>query len=257
MDELRIAVAPFGDEETIVGNIRYSLSLGLPELQIAPCAHDGTFCIVGSSPSLPTQVDAIRAEQDRGRAICAINGGHDFLMAHGITPDLFITVDPRPMPHNFKHLNKTTVYLISSRCSPETFDTLKEQDLMIWHSWSDNFEQEEIKEKMAIGGGTTSGMRAINVAYVLGYRSVHLYGMDSCLNDKREKRWDSDSLFLETQTTDVICGDKSFICNMAMAQQAQDFQGVYDVMGDIHIEVFGGGLLAAILEEREKQGMKV
>ena len=258
MYELNLNVIPYGDEAEIIANIEYGLSLDLPELTVAPCNHDGTFVIVGSAPSLPTQVDAIRAEQELGRPVCAINGGHDFLWDHGIVPDLFLTTDPRPMLHNFKRANDTTIYMIASRCHPSTFDLLmKECQVLRWHSWAENAEQIAIGKRMAVGGGTTSGLRAINVAYILGYRSVHLYGMDSCLDSDKAKRWDSGPLSDETATTDVIVAGQSFICNMAMAQQANDFQSVYDIMPNLHIEVFGGGLLAAILDERKKQGMTV
>lgn len=258
LHELNIEVSPYGEEEEILGNIRHALSLGLPELAIAPCRHDGTFVIVGSSPSVVNQVERIRSDQAAGRSICSINGGHDFLVSNGITPDLFLTTDPRPMPQNFRYLNDTTVYLIASRCSPETFETLKGRDVMLWHCWSDNFEQDELNKHslMAIGGGTTSGLRAINVAYVLGYRKIKLYGMDSCLGEKMEKRWDADPVE-NVATTEVVCGDRTFICNWAMAQQANEFQQVYDIMGDITIESFGDGLISAILEERRKQGLHV
>jgi hypothetical protein len=34
---------------------------------------------------------------------------------------------------------------------------------------------------MLIGGGTTSGLRAISLFYVLGWRHFALFGFDSCL----------------------------------------------------------------------------
>ena len=44
---------------------------------------------------------------------------------------------------------------------------------------------------------------------------------------------------------------------MAMAAQAQDFQNIWSVMPDIHIESVGPGLLTAIIEERINQGLPV
>lgn len=255
MQKLEIGVQPYGTEEEVLGNIKHSLGLSLPELAIAPSRHDGNFVIVGSSPSVVNHLDMIRGHQAAGHSICAINGGHDFLMENEVVPNLFLTTDPRPMPQNFKHLNDTTVYLIASRCAPETFAALKGRQILLWHCWADNFEAEGVRGKMAIGGGTTSGLRAINVAYVLGYRNIHLYGMDSCLGENKEKRWDAGPMTDEVKTIDVILGDRTFICNMAMAQQANDFQYVYDVMPDIHISAYGNGLIQAIIEERDKLGL--
>lgn len=254
MHKLEIGVQPYGTEEEIIGNIKKSLSLNLPELAIAPCKHDATFVIVGSSPSVVDHLEMIRSDKAAGRSICAINGGHDFLVENGIIPNLFLTTDPRPMPQNFKHINDETVYLIASRCSEETFDTLKGRHILLWHAWSPNFEEEYLRGRMCVGGGTTSGLRAVNVAYLLGYRKFKLYGMDSCLGDKKQKRWDSGPMFDEIKTVDVHVGGREFLCNMAMAKQAEEFQMIYDIMPDVTIEAYGDGLIAAIIAERKKLG---
>lgn len=255
MKPLEIDVSHYGTNEEISHNISYSLSLGLTEFGPSPCKHDGTFVIVGSGPSLLNQVESITQERLKGRPICAINGAHDFLVDNGLTPDLFLTTDPRAMPQNFKRKNDKTVYLIASRCHPDTFKELKGKHIVIWHAWMDNEEADFIisRNKIGIGGGTTSGLRAVNVAYVLGYRNVHMYGLDSCLDDKGAKRFCDGPMTDEVKKIDVIVGGKRFLCNMAMAQQASDFQSIYDVMPDVHIEIFGGGLLSAIQEERKKK----
>jgi hypothetical protein len=108
--------------------------------------------------------------------------------------------------------------------------------------------------KFGIGGGTTSGLRAINVGYVLGYRKFRLYGLDSCLaDDKSTKRFTGEKA---GAIIDVIVGGRTFWCNHAMAQQAQDFQQLYKVMPDMTVESFGDGLITAILAERRKQGLR-
>jgi hypothetical protein len=44
---------------------------------------------------------------------------------------------------------------------------------------------------------------------------------------------------------------RKFICNAAMAQQANEFQMIFTVMPDITVEAKGPGLIAAILAERK------
>jgi len=258
MRELDVNVSAFGTSESLKDNIRYALTLGLKELGLSPCKHDGTFVIVGSSPSLKDFTSHISKDQLAGKPICAINGAHDFLIQNRIIPELFLTTDPRPMPQNFKYRNPKTIYMIASRCHKETFESLRGLNVLLWHAWMDRPETDELLDgkRMAIGGGTTSGLRAINVAYVMGFRKFKLYGMDSCLDENKAKRVDGKPMNDETKTIDVIVGGKSFLCNMAMAQQAQDFQGVYAVMPDITIECFGDGLLSAIIKERKEKGLK-
>ena len=254
MQPLSIDVAQYGTAEGISENIRHALCLGLQELQFAPAKHDGTFVICGSGPSIESQLDNIRADKESGKTICAVKGAYDYLRSKGITPDLFLSVEPRYRP--VKNPSKQSSFLVASRCHPDLFKDLKGHCVYLWHSWSIDDESSLIKDKTCIGGGTTSGLRAVNVGFTLGYRKFKMYGMDSCLGERGEKRIDEPTLSKFVEKTDVIVGERKFICNMAMAAQAQDFQHIYTVMPDVTIEVCGGGLLAAIIDERKKQGLR-
>jgi uncharacterized Rossmann fold enzyme len=255
MQPLAINVKQYVSEGGNESQIRHALALNLPELKPALCRHDGTFVIAASGPSLVEFIEEIREEQAKGRPICAINGAYDYLVSQGITPDLFLTVDPRPMPQNVTKPQQETIFLLASRVNQELYQRLNGFRVMVWHSWSTENECNEFKGRFAIGGGTTSGLRAINVGYVLGYRNFSLYGMDSCLAaDGKTKRFSGEE---SGKIVDVIIGGETFLCNGAMAQQAQEFQTLYNVMPDLHIKAYGNGLLARILLERERLGKRV
>lgn len=255
MNPLAISIKQYVSEGGNELQIRENLKRKLPEVKPACCSHDGNFVIVASGPYLTEHLEEIRAEQELGRPICAINGAYDYLVDNGIIPNLFLTVDPRPMPQNVTKPQEETVFLLASRVNPELFDRLKGYKVLVWHSWSMEKECEEFKGQFAIGGGTTSGLRAINVGYVMGFRNFIMYGMDSCLaDDRKTKRFTGEEA---GQVVDVIVGDKTFYCNCAMAQQANEFQELYKVMPDVHLEAKGRGLIAAILDERKKQGKRV
>lgn len=254
---LKIDVAQFGVASQHAAAIESASTRGLPELAPAFVSHDGTMVLVGSGPSLPTFIDEIKAERAKGRPILAINGAHDFLCEHDLTPDLFLTTDPRDLRHNLERKNHHTVYLLASRCAPEVFDHLKDCAVMLWHSNSHHEEVETVKKyaKLAIGGGSTSGLRAIAVAWFMGFRNFILFGYDSCLDAEGKKRFYGGQVGL---TTPVIVGGKKFVCNMAMAAQANEFQkATYGWLPDLHIESRGPGLISAILEERKKAGYRV
>jgi len=106
--------------------------------------------------------------------------------------------------------------------------------------------------KLAVGGGTTSGLRAINIGYLLGFRKFTLYGYDSCNDEKGMKRFTGE---MAVNPIEVVVGGengKKFSCSTAMAQQANEFQQIYGVMPDISITAVGPGLIAAIIDERKK-----
>ena len=254
MIPLAINVSQYGTSPDNIRQIEENLARGLPEITPALLQHDGTMVLVASGPSMPQFLEEIKSHKLLGRPVCAINNAHDFLVENGITPDVALTVDPRPMPQSFRLATEKTVYLMASRVNPDVLDRLKGRKVILWHSWSDQESGGHWEGKFLFGGGSTSGLRALNVFYYgMGFRKFILYGYDSCLADDGEtKRFNGDKT---GKTIDVICGGKKFVCNYAMAQQANDLPHVYDMMPDIQLDVRGGGLIAAEIEELKKRGL--
>jgi hypothetical protein len=251
MHPVEITVQAAGTPDELVGNIRSALSRGLPELQTVPFTHDGTFVCVASGWSMPDYVDEIRVHKACGRPIVAVKAAHDFLTGQGIIPDLWVNLDPRDRRDGIQKPNDYTMYLVASRCPPVIFDHLAGRNVVLWHSWSQGPEHDSLPPgKIAIGGGTTSGLRAINIGYTLGFRKFVLYGYDSCNRADGVKRFTG---AMTGPTIDIHVGHtgKKFICNMAMAQQATEFQKLFAVMADLDLDIKGPGLLAAIMEARK------
>jgi uncharacterized Rossmann fold enzyme len=253
---LRLLVSTYGTDESNGANIVSARARGLPELQPALCAHNGHFVIAGSGPSLPDFVEELRAEQAAGHPICAVNGAYDFLVNNDIIPNFFLTVDPRPMPQNVTKPQPETIYLLASRVNPELFDRLQGFNVMLWHSYGNVDEHPFYKDSRAIyGGASTSGLRAVTIAYIMGFRNITLYGMDSCLAaDRLTKRFTGE---YAGQVIDVIVGDRTFYCNGAMAQQAKEVQEYPQFLEGLHLDFKGDGLLAAIWAERKRLGLAV
>lgn len=265
---LQLKVNTYGSAEEIHGHIRYALSLGLPSLTPALCSHDGTFLIAGSGPSLPDFADEMRAEVENGRPICAVNGAHEFLLGKGIEPTFFLSLDPRPgICAHLTEIGEDTIYLMASRCHPRVFDALLEKGakVILWHAMPDSMEATAFpKGTMLVGGCSTSGLRALNVAYYMGFRRFVMYGVDSCLGkDGITKRYNGDKAgqvteFRVGQMKDGkqnISNPRVFKANLAMANQAAEFNKVYSMMPGITVEARGDGLLAAVIEQRRSMGL--
>lgn len=256
MKPLALDVALFNMPGGLEEHIESALARGLEEFKPAICPNDGTFIIVGSGPSLAEFENEVRQEQLNGRPVCAINGAHDWLLGNGIEPNLFVSIDPRDIRHNVQKPSEGTVYLLASRCAPVVFDHLKDRPLMVWHAASreeENAVFRKHKIKALVGGLSTSGLRAVNIGYFLGFRKFVMYGMDSCnAADGMTKRVDGSQ---SGQTIEVQVGGpdgRKFICNVAMAKQAQDYNYLFSMMPDITVDIMGDGLLAAMEAERRK-----
>lgn len=265
-------VGSIGEDLPTVDYVKSSLARGLSEFQPATVFNDGHLVIVGSGPSVVSHLDEIKQERANGRPICAVKGTHDWLIENGLEPDMFVSLEPRQRP--FKHTSARTTYFVASRCPPELFDQLKDREVIIWHAaaskpvdvapapdktelqWDELHLTEECEPwrgRFGVGGGTTSGLRAITLGFLLGFRKFILYGMDSCLaKDKFTKRFTGENIGVG-KLVDIIVGGRQFWCNGSMAQQALEFQEMYK-LPNISIEAKGDGLLAAIIAERKKRG---
>src|SRR6185295_8105084 len=203
LQPLALDVEQFGVAHQPMAVIRTNMGRGLQEFAPSLVAHDGVMVIAGSGPSLPAFIEEIRTEQTKGRPVLAVNGAHDLLCEHDITPDLFLTVDPRDIRHNLRQKNDRTIYLLASRVATEVFEHLQGCRIVLWHSQGHPQEMPAFDGTTVgrIGGGSTSGLRAISVSYLMGFRSMVLYGMDSCNDADGKKRFDSGTNFFTMPVT--------------------------------------------------------
>lgn len=240
-------VEAFGSPEEIRSNIVTNLARGLPEVVPGPLPHDGSFVLCGSGPSLLDHVDEIKAEKALGRPVVAIKGAHDVLVAHGVIPDVYLSVEVRDRP--IRTPQKECLYLLASRCPPGLFESLKDYSVQVFHTWDGKEPIPELKGKPLLTGGSTSGLRAVTVGYAWGFRRFVMYGYDSCLaQDGKTKRITGESVE-EHKTLYVHVGNRAFKTNGAMALQAQDFRDMIRYLPDCQFEVKGDGLIAAIYAE--------
>jgi hypothetical protein len=147
--------------------------------------------------------------------------------------------------------------MIASQCHPAMFDNLNGCQVTLWHPYVKK-GQDRPKNSMLIGGGTTSGLRAISLFYVLGYRQFELFGFDSC-NDGKLLRVNGEGLKDGDKLIQVKIDPQGeiFHCNTAMALQAEHFQTYYDYLPDAVFNGHGHGLIQAIIKKRKQNMMEL
>ncbi len=235
-----------------------ALARNLPEISERLPEISVPVAIVGSGPSVRGQIETIRQVRQDGAPIVAVRDAHDWLIGEGIVPDFAITVDPLPESwHCFEKKNPLVHYLIASQCDPAVFDHLADMQVTIWHPYMKR-GQTEPPNKMLIGGGGTSGLRALSLMYVMGFRNFALFGMDSCL-DGETLRVNGTGPKPQDPIIDVQLepNGEIFKCNLSMAQQASFFQQYYNMLPGAVFKAYGHGLISAIIEKRIQQACEL
>lgn len=253
------AVSPLEDivaDEVTQGYITSASARKLRSFWPGIIQHDGHMVIVGSGPSVADHVEEIRADQALGRPVMAIKGAHDWLIDRGITPDLWVSMDSQESI--LKHLQKKsrqTCYMVASKVPPAVFDWLDDQQVVLWHAWMGQGEEKFFPPGACmVGGGSTSGLRGITLAWLMGFRRVVLYGFDSCLKDGA-KRVDGSKPIDWQISIQAGPNGKERVCDSSMASQANEFQSMtFGVMDGLKVKVVGDGLIADIMAERKRLG---
>ena len=229
--------------------------------------------LVGGGPSLKGK--DIQNELKRFYAAnvsVACGSSHDWMVENGILPNYCVVCDPDPISANYlKHHSNYTKYLIASSCDESVFELLKDEDVYIWHNWSDETGYLEKLEALdpnytfAIAGGCTVGLRSLTIALMMGYSKVHFFGFDSCLG-KDDARYSyllsSDAeLMGNIHTIRVGVGapsDKVFRCEGYHLAQAAHFKQFYRDYSDYFTPVIHGeGLMKEVLELAHMEAQRI
>ena len=181
MKELIPVVCNTPDAE-LFANIQSCVDRGVPILPIYE-EHHRVAVLVGGGPSLEETLEDVRQLQKDGAEIWALNGAALYLQAYGIKADYLIIMDARE--HNVKFiegLDRTVKLYLASQCHPSLFDRAQEKrfDIIAWHpAMGGQSGVTEDRPTAVIDGGTSVGIRAFHLMWILGHRSVHLFGYDS------------------------------------------------------------------------------
>jgi len=245
------------EDEKLKANIAHASALSLPWLEYKE-AHDGHAVIVGGAPSVYGLLDELKWRQEKGQVIFALNNSASFLRAHGIYPDYQVIIDARPENAEFIKEAPMREFLLCSSCHPSVFDKAREYCVptTLWHCYSPVLDEAlinpENKPECLIAAGTTVGLNAMALSFALGFRKIHVYGMDSSLSEGSHHAYPQ-SLNDSDRILEVMCEGRIFQAAAWMVAQANQFQFLARelVDGGAEITVHGDGLLPAIAKKME------
>lgn len=220
-----------------------NLERGLGEIMPGAVRNDPLY-IVCSGPSLSeTWTELI----DRPGEIWGLNAAYDWLCQKGIRPDYGVCIACEdPILRFFQEVGKGDKFLFASQTHPKLVDRVLERGghVKFWHTaHPPEWEIPTPKGQQIFGGGTV-GSRSFDLAWVLGYRNVHVLGMDACLSpDGRvaveTPMFDDSKHLLRT----FYIGGRAFVAFPSHAHQVEDIGAILRPLEGMQVTFYGDGLM--------------
>jgi uncharacterized Rossmann fold enzyme len=204
--------------------------------------HSGVAVIVGGGPSLKDHLFRVRGRQMAKAKVFACGNAANYLLENQITPDYQILLDARA-ENAFFVVPDPTVKFIASQCDPRTW----KKGGIGFHAMQTSYMHLIEHEEMLVGGGSTVGLKAIAIAYALGFRNFHLFGFDSSYSEDSHHAYPQ-SLNDKERRMEVKCGGKTFTCAPWMVTQAEEFKELARVLVEMGctFSIHGEGLIPSI-----------
>lgn len=166
-------------EDTILANVLHNSKRNLHWVSRTP-AHERVAILCGSGPSIGENIRELR--RLRGD-IFALNNAANWLHKQGLLADYQIIMDAQP--RTVELLGPAKIHLLASMVDPALFDACP--DAWLWHSTHGDLMVDEVEgfprrdeDYCLIGSGITVGNTSLPLLYAMGYRKIHIFGMDSC-----------------------------------------------------------------------------
>lgn len=207
-------------------------------------AHDGIAVLCGGGPSLVDHVADIPAYNGK---VFACNGAAKYLNDRGIKPDYQVIMDAKPETASL--IGPAKDYLFASQVDPKCFR--KRPNATLWHTSYGNVmvdEQEGFPKHdddyAIVGASISVGNTALVLLYTLGYRTIHVFGMDSSHRDGSGHAY-RQAMNDDDPCTIVEYRGKQYTCSVTMSLQAKYFMQRASQLkaAGVYIVVHGSGLL--------------
>jgi uncharacterized Rossmann fold enzyme len=241
------------DDATLHEHVKHALTLSTR--WIKPGNDTRTAVIVGGGPSLKEHLFYVKGMQMAGAKVYATNNTYRYLAENGIHADAHIMLDARWGNLEFVPEVKCEKYY-ASQCHPAVLKAAGD-DLICWHAAMTCYQgliERNHPDAISLGGGTTVGMKALSLAYLLGHRHLRLFGFDSCYRESHhaypQKLNDGEKIL------DVTVAGEKFQCAPWMITQSEEFKDIAPVLvgcGCV-LRVYGEGLiphLASLMKPRD------
>lgn len=239
--------------------MRENCQRDLPWFIAGDYSEGSELVVVAGGPSMRSRVESIRDRQKHGAKVLACNGARQFLVNNGIKPDAIAFLDISEEVLNFiGSPPDDALYLIASIVNPAVLDALGGKHVLLWHcDYGDGRNKPQVdilndhpeKPGSLIGGGNTIGVRAMNLGFLMGFKSIHYYGLDSSYaEDGADHAYAKGEGCSEPESVKVVFNGKEYRCSPWMAKQGAEFEFYYRQFTGLGMKItlHGEGLIPDI-----------
>lgn len=234
-------------QEKIVEHIKSAHVRNSAWVETLP-AHSIPAVIVAGGPSLKRSVGTIKRMQRDGAHIFALNNTVSFLLERGITPDCHVLLDAWEEVVPYIRTDAPMRRYYASQCDPRALD-MAGDELILWNPHIINLETviSDLHEP-TIKGGSTVGTRVLYLTHALGYRNLHLFGVDSSYENGKGHAY---SQVAYENTLKVKFGGKDYCSAAPLVGQVQEFRRLLPEILTLGcaVVVHGDGLLPDVAAE--------
>ena len=250
------------DHGVIYANLRRNIRRQLPQVQWYPESGYKVLLLCGG-PSLADSERSIKAFYRNGWKLCTVNGTHAWVLERGMSPSVHVQLDARPFNARFVENSVSSCkYLICSQSDDAVFKALEDREVHLWHGADGDCPEVKILNRFYRGrwqkvlGGSSVGTRAIGLLYLLGVRTVRVFGQDTCLREGAHHAFEQpENNEAPERVRRLRVGRRVFYAHNWMLAQLDDWlKMAAAVPDDLRLAIEGEGLLAYILKETAARG---
>lgn len=180
---------------------------------------DHPIAIVAGGPTLRKTIDRVRGF----KTVMVAGSAHDYLVSQRIVPDYCVLLDGIAEAVDWlQNPQQATTYLLASQNHPAMFEHLRDYEVQLWHAMGiDGIPDHE----PSVGGGPTTVLRCLELAFLMGFWDQHFFGLDSCyLDDGTTHAYDDWSPPKQMDlTVESRKGSRTFKTDLGMIGQAEVF----------------------------------
>jgi SAM-dependent methyltransferase len=252
-------------KELLYENMRAIFQAGIPDLSKITGTRSGAVCLVAGGPSIDNEVAKVRELQRNGAAVITILRMYPWCVSNGIVPDYVVSLDcTEDQSKGFSKKVPGVTYLIASVANPSFLDHVNGEKVYVFDSRDDRKIQDMRRKAgytqcSVVNGGGSVAICSISLAFNLGFRDLHVFGLDCMVTDVKKDHADGIAgTSVELRPMPIVIDGKEIITTGAFlefANQALDLFSVAHQEGMLNsVKVYGESLINYLWDGQFSEG---